>query len=45
MEMQADLDAVEKLIGPELTHGDGAHQLLKRFLAQAEEDIGKLHSL
>ena len=45
VQVQPGLDAVEKLIGPELAHGNRAHQLLKRFLAQAEEDVGKLHSL
>ena len=43
MEMQTGLDAVEKLIGPQAAHGHRPHQLLERLLAQAEEDIGKLH--
>ena len=44
MEMQTGLDAVEKLVRAETAHRNRAHQLLKRFLAQAEEYIGKLHA-
>jgi len=36
--------AVKKLVGAKAAHGDRAHQLLKSLLAQAEEDIGKLHA-
>src|SRR5580700_2680323 len=44
MEMQTGLDAIEQLIRPQTAHGNRAHQLLKRFLAQAEKNIGKLHA-
>jgi hypothetical protein len=43
MEVQTGLNAVEKLVGAQAAHGNGAHQLLKGLLTEAEEDIGKLH--
>lgn len=42
-EMGSHLQAIKKLKGPELTHGDGAEKPFKVFLAKPQEDIAKLH--
>jgi hypothetical protein len=42
--METGFYPIVKLVGFQLSNGDAAQELSERVLAQAEENLGKLHN-